>query len=118
MPAGERYICEVCGHRQATSGDCPKDAGEPLQDLANEDVRLMLDGFDSARKRKRYYLLGIGAAILTAPVVVLVPVRKIALVVWVLCAGALTTALYKFFPARKVLPDLDAEAPDWLQTAG
>ena len=115
MSTSDRYICEACGRRYAGPGDCQDHPDEPLQDLANEDVRIMLDDFDSSRKRKRYGLLGIGALALTSPVAIFVPFRKLAIAAWLASAGALTGALFKFFPSRKVLPDLDAEDPEWMK---
>lgn len=114
MSTTGRYICEACGYRADSPGDCPDHPDEPLQDLANEDVRIMLDDFDSARKRKRYGVLGIIAVVLTSPLVVVVPLRKLAWFAWIAAAGGVTGVLYQFFPARKVLPDLDAEKPAWL----
>jgi hypothetical protein len=115
MSTSDRYICEACGRRFPQPGDCTDHPDEPLQDLANEDVRIMLDDFDSGRKRKRYGLLGIGALAITFPVVIFVPFRKLAIAAWLGSAAALTGVLFKFFPSRKVLPDLDKENPDWLK---
>ena len=44
---------------------------------------------------------------------ILIPFRKLALLAWVGMTGALTTGLYRFFPARRVLPDLADEGVDW-----
>jgi hypothetical protein len=113
MSTTGRYICESCGWRSDAPGDCREHADEPLQDLASEDVCIMLDDFDGARKRKRYGLLGVVAIVLTSPLVVLVPLRKIAVMAWFLAAGGVTGVLFRFFPSRKVLPDLAAEKPAW-----
>jgi hypothetical protein len=51
MSTSDRYICEACGRRYAEAGDCQDHPDEPLLDLANEDVRIMLDDFDSSRRR-------------------------------------------------------------------
>lgn len=105
-PSG-RFICERCGARFDNTGDCTAHPDEPLQDLADEDVRIMLDDFDSARKRKRLMLLGLVGFVLCSPLAILVPLRKLALILWVAAASGLTGVLYKLFPARAVLPDLD-----------
>ena len=111
-----RYICEVCGIRAAAEGFCKEHPDEPLLDLSNEDVRLMLDEFDDRRKAKRYTVLTLVSAILTSPLLIVVGVisRKGALVAWAASTAGLTGGLYRFFPARRVLPDLESEWPDWM----
>jgi len=49
----DRYFCEVCQTRYDIAGDCPNDPDEPLQDLADEDVRNFLQSRDDAAWRKR-----------------------------------------------------------------
>lgn len=110
-----RYICEQCGHRAEQAGDCPDHAGEPLQDLADADVRLMLDGFDAARKRKRMYLLGLGAFAVCSPLVFIIPFTKLAVAAWVGASAGLSGILIKALPPRAVLPDLEQEKPAWLK---
>ncbi len=110
----DRYICEACGRRYPQRGDCQDHPEEPLQDLADEDVRLMLEDFDSARKRKRLGLLGGICAVLLSPLVIFIPVRQLGLLAWIAASGALAGGLYKFFPARQVMPNLKAESPEWM----
>ncbi len=110
----DRYICELCGRRFPHSGDCKDHPEEPLQDLADEDVRIMLDDFDSARKRKRLGMLGAVCAVVLSPIVIFLPARKIGLMAWIAASGAAAGGLYKVFPARRVLPDLEQEKPGWL----
>ena len=111
-PSG-RFICELCGGRFDESGDCVDHPDEPLQDLGDEDVRIMLDNFDSGRKRKRLGLLGIVGFVVCSPLVVVIPLRKIAVLAWIGCSAALAGGLYKLFPARAVMPDLEKENPAW-----
>jgi hypothetical protein len=56
--------------------------------------------------------------VLTSPVVVLVPFRKLAFWAWLAAAAGVTGVLFKFSPSRKVLPDREAENPDWLKLGG
>ena len=133
MPDSDRYICEACGRRYAAPGDCEDHPDEALQDLAVENVRIMLDEFDSRRKRKRLAFLGTCALILTSPVVFLLTSEENPLIytseitqrtsvnpvtagVWAGAAGIVEFVLWKLFPSRKVLPDLKAENPEWLTT--
>ena len=111
-----RYICELCGSRYQDKGFCREHLDEPLQDLANEDVRLMLDEFDDRRKAKRYTALTLVSAVVTSPLLLVVGAlsRKGALVAWAFSTAGLTGGLYRFFPARRVLPDLESEWPDWM----
>ena len=74
----------------------------------------MLDDFDSGRKRKRLGLLGAVCAVVLSPIVIFLPARKLGVMAWVAASGAAAGALYKVFPARSVLPDLEEENPDWL----
>lgn len=112
----ERYICEACGRRYPQAGDCLDHPEEPLQDLADEDVRLMLEDFDSARMRKRLGIYGAISAALLSPIVLLLPLRKIGFLAWIASSGALAGGIYKVWPARSVLPDLEEEAPAWLKS--
>lgn len=116
MPAVGRYVCELCGSRYQDKGFCRDHVDEPLQDLANVDVRLMLDGFDDRRKGKRYTVLTLISAVVTSPLLLVLGVftRKGAVVGWAFSTAGLTGVLYRFFPARRVLPDLELEWPDWM----
>lgn len=132
-PDSDRFVCEICGRRYAARGDCEDHPQEALQDLAREDVRIMLDEFDSRRKHKRLVLLGLCAAILTSPVLFILlsllsednqPLHtfgdrtrfKLIFCVWAGTAATVDFLLWKVFPSRKVLPDLTAEDPEWLTT--
>ncbi len=109
-----RFICEACGRRFAGAGDCPACPDEPLLDLADEDVVLMIESFDAAAQRRRYFLCFLGAAVVAVPVgLVLVVlgastgVRSLAKLAFLAGAGiliGLTTLLAFLFPARRKLP--------------
>ena len=50
-----RFICTECKTRYDTGGECPKCPGEPLMDLHNESVRLMLVEQDERVDRAKHY---------------------------------------------------------------
>ena len=58
-----QFYCERCGHRQEHGGDCPKCEEEPLLDLDDGEVRLMLREHDAATIRRRNYKIGAVAAV-------------------------------------------------------
>ena len=123
-----RYICEVCGTRYEAPGDCPKDPGEPLLDLHDEDVYLMLQDFDAQRWRKRLGVTTVVGFVLTSPILLIIPLlfsmaasegytsgprrglsKAIVGVVagWCMAAVALGGVLIAFVPPRKVAPPKD-----------
>jgi hypothetical protein len=60
--AAARYHCANCHHRAAAPGGCPKCPDEPLLDLADTEVRLMLSQQDDAEKwRHSGKVIGISA---------------------------------------------------------
>ena len=71
-----RFYCERCSLRQEHGGDCPQCPDEPLLDLDDGDVQLMLREMDSAEIRKRNYLIGGVAA-----VVAIVPVGALSILI-------------------------------------
>ncbi len=109
-----RYFCEVCEDRYEQPGDCPKCTDEPLLDLADDDIVLMLESFDDAAKHKRYGVcfgvafaitIAIVAVVVTLAVLVGLPVlpKLIFLLGFAVLAGS-TTLLVMLFPARKKMP--------------
>lgn len=63
-PAVARYHCANCHHRAPAPGNCPHCPEEPLLDLADPEVRLMLDQADDATKyRHAGKLIALSAAI-------------------------------------------------------
>lgn len=112
-PSG-RFICEACATRYDGGGDCPRCEGEPLMDLADEEVVLMLEGFDDAAQRKRYFLCFVGATVVAVPIglVLLIAAagtdsRVLTKLAFLVAAGimvGLTTLLAFLFPARRKLP--------------
>lgn len=58
-----RYHCALCHHRAAAPGSCPHCPDEPLLDLADAEVRLMLEQADDATKyRHAGKVIGLSAA--------------------------------------------------------
>lgn len=58
-----RYHCANCHHRAPAPGNCPRCPEEPLLDLADSEVRLMLEQEDDAAKyRHAGKVIGISAA--------------------------------------------------------
>jgi len=72
----ERFYCERCSHRQDLAGDCPHCEDEPLLDIEDPDVRLMLREMDAADIRRRNYSIGAVAA-----VVGILPVAALSIVI-------------------------------------
>lgn len=66
-----RFYCTDCASAYAQPGNCPNHADEPLLDLADEQVRLMLEDQDgSAKMRHAAILVGVVAAVTFASAVV------------------------------------------------
>ena len=121
-----RWFCTRCKGRFDGPGDCPRCPEEPLLDLADDEIRLMLHEQDAAAKRKRYGLcLGI-AAVLGVPVFFLSAALEMYLMPHARKGGSLAigltgatvlglTALFTMlFPARRVLPEVSqADIARW-----
>ena len=109
-----RFICEACARRFDDGGDCPHCDGEPLLDLADEEVVLMLEGFDAAAQRRRYFHCFLGASVVAIPIglalfigATAIDVRAVTKLAFLVAAGlliGLTTLLAFLFPARRKLP--------------
>ena len=67
-----RFFCERCRRRYDHKGDCPRCAEEPLLDLADDDMRLMIDEQDSTRRNRRFSAIVMICAVVLAPVSFLV----------------------------------------------
>ncbi|MBI5502557.1 MAG: hypothetical protein HY907_20095 [Deltaproteobacteria bacterium] len=113
-----RWYCTGCRSRHDATGDCPRCPGEPLLDLADDEVRLMLESQDDAAKRKRYGLyVGIGA-LLGVPLFflgsVLTEDGRVGLGMGVAGALAIAWVLMRFLPPRRVAPPISqAELTRW-----
>lgn len=113
-----QWYCTACRSRYDAPGDCPKCPGEPLLDLADEEVRLMLESQDDAAKRKRYGLyIGIGA-VLGVPLFflgsVLTEDGRIGVAAGVVGAMAIAAVLMRLLPPRRVAPKVSqAELARW-----
>ena len=104
-----RYFCEQCHGRFDALGDCPKCPGEPLLDLADEDVRIMLDEMDHSARTKRFATMAGIAAVISIPVFFLVPLTcnwLFAIPAAALSCGGIAIVLSKIFPARRSAPEL------------
>lgn len=63
-PNIQRFYCTECGRGYDQPGNCPTHTDEPLMDLADEEVRLMLEDQDgSAKLRHAAILVGAVAAV-------------------------------------------------------
>jgi len=112
-PALHRFFCESCLGRADAPGDCPRCSGEPLLDLANSEVREMLESFDDSAKTKRYSLvLGI-VVVATMPVSFALIFALLGLLVGGPISAAIVfglTALFvKMFPVKRRAPVLSEQ---------
>lgn len=110
--ADGRYFCEVCTARYEAAGDCSECPGEPLLDLADEDVRLMIQDFDDRRWRKR------ATQWTLASIVVMIPVAaplawvlpfKYTVLAWAFGTAGVSTFLSKNFAPEPKMPELSDE---------
>lgn len=76
-----RYLCERCLNRYEDGAECPSCAGEPLLDLADEEVVRYLAELDANERRAKLQRFTLFAALGALPVVVLA--------FWLLPDGAL-----------------------------
>jgi hypothetical protein len=110
-----RFICTDCTRTFQAAGTCPSCPDEPLLDLENEDVRLMLQDEDDRVARTRHYSFVIAAGLagfllsLVAMVVVGpwlydndLPMELAFLPT--LLVGSLGEVAYRLSPAKRVLP--------------
>ncbi len=105
-PQGQ-YFCEQCEARYDESGDCAKCPEEPLLNLLDEDVLLMLQQFDDARWQKRAGLLTMLSGVICAPLLLLVLfVKKIGFVIYGAAMLGLSGAMIKMFPPKRKTPDM------------
>lgn len=113
-----RYYCESCRRRFGASGDCPRCPGEPLLDLADDDVRLMLEeATDRARMRRYSIVLGI-VLVASMPVSIFLAFF-IGFLIGIPAAAAMVaglTALFiKIFQPKEVGPRLSPDEVAWLK---
>ncbi len=112
-PDGQ-FFCERCEGRYDQPGDCPRCPNEPLMDLTDNDVVLMLEAFDDAAKRKRYGVCFAAALVVTVPIAIALiagcslvdsrAVFKLALLLCFAVLAGLTTLFATLFPARRRTP--------------
>jgi len=115
-PLEDPFICSLCGARSAGPGDCSTHSEEPLVDLRDQEVRLMLDKADWRRQRRRQVLLGLLVILGVSPFIVVSLVVGIGsdgvlarVAVWVgriavLVAIGSAAWLIRRFPAPRLLP--------------
>lgn len=66
--AAHRYLCERCGGRFSSPGDCPRCDEEPLLDVTDPDVLALLEYVQQARGDRRYGgILLFNSVVLGAP---------------------------------------------------
>ena len=104
-----RWFCETCESRYDGPGDCIRCPEEPLLDLHDEDTRLTIEEMDAGRRRKRHALLGLASLAVCFPLVILVGFisTKLGVLAWVGATGALTGVLWKAFPTKDRLPEME-----------
>jgi hypothetical protein len=111
--ANGRYFCESCAQRYSGRGECCLECeGEPLLDLADEDVRQMIREFDEARWRKRSTQWTFLSIALVSPLgigLMWVLSAMASLTVWGVAAASLSTILITRFSPEPKLPELAAE---------
>jgi hypothetical protein len=113
-----RFFCEHCLQRFTGSGDCPRCTDEPLLDLVDDEVRLMLEEFDSKAKMRRYSIVLGVIVVLTIPLDFLIFGFIGPYVGVVIAAGlvaALTSGVVALFPAKVKSPRLSDEAVERLR---
>lgn len=111
-----RFYCTDCASAYSQPGNCPKHADEPLLDLGDEEVRLMLEDQDaSAKMRHAAILVGVVAGVTFASaVLVMLLVGKLdievnfAKVILVLGAGFYLAA-FAMFKFKGKAPKLTPE---------
>jgi len=105
-PQGQ-YFCEQCEGRYDQKGDCPKCPEEPLLNLLDEDVLLMLKQFDDARWQKRVGLLTGISGVICLPLLALVLFGgKFGFIVYGAAMMGLSGVLVAIFPAKRKTPDM------------
>ena len=100
-----RYFCERCTHRYDDVGDCPSCPEEPLLDLIDEDVLLMLRSFDDERWRRRMGVCTMVAAAVCLPLL-LIPLRKITFFLYGGATTGLAGVFVKMYPPAQKTPDM------------
>jgi hypothetical protein len=103
-----RFLCHECTRRYHRPGDCPHCPEEPLLDLADEEVRLFLDDFDSKARWRRFGLCFGAALPIGIPLVI---VGGYYFSIHGQAGGAfatfgLATLFAKLFPAKRRSPRL------------
>lgn len=113
-----RYFCENCTGRYEQSGDCPKCEDEPLLDLGDENVRLMLVEMDEKSQSRRYKLLLTIAIVATMPLSLYFVLVRFGMLYGVVASSGVvfgtTAALAHFFSAKNKAPYIgEDELAQW-----
>lgn len=115
---GGRYWCAVCRSRYPDAGACSVHPDEPLLDLGDEEVWLMLDEHDQRAKWQRLAMIG---GVTAGLVMVITVATMFALDAWIgwtpnpirlgliLGLGASLAGVALFMPKPTVPPLPDAE---------
>lgn len=106
-----RFFCEECTQRYGGPGDCADCEGEPLLDLANEEVRRLIIDFDEARWRRQATKWGLVSLVVTSPLLVVLGLilAHFGVGLAVLCALGLSSYLMSAFPPAKKMPDMSPD---------
>lgn len=100
------WFCEQCTARYPGPGDCAQCPEEPLLDLRNEDVLIMLDEFDHRRWRTRAAIYTVIVGILFLPFFALIGWVKLRwiFIVYGLATAGVSSALISALPPKKRRP--------------
>ena len=109
----QRYFCTECGRAYDQPGNCPTHTDEPLLDLADEEVRLMLEDQDgSAKLRHAAILVGVIAAVtFVAAVLVMLVVDMLDLGEYVNFARVMIVLAVGFYFAGFAMFKFKGKAP-------
>lgn len=102
-----RYFCESCERRYNAPGDCTHCPEEPLLDLLDEDVLLMLEKWDDDRWQKRLMQFTLLAGVVCSPLAfAALAWTKLILAVYVAAVSGASITLIKLFPPPRKCPDM------------
>ena len=113
QPQG-RWFCERCQRRFDAAGGCERCPGEPLLDLADDDVRQFVEDEDARRAHKRLGL-AVGVSLPLAIVVAFIlGAGIVGIAAGVGLGVGLSAAVVALFPAKKRAPTVSpAQLEAW-----